>query len=180
VFLDATQACGWLDVDARRFAYVAAAAYKWLLSPRGAALCTFAPERREALVPHGAGWNAGADPWTALYGGPLRLAGDARRFDLSPAWLCWAGAAPALELLAGLGTAAVGAHDLALAARLRDGLDLPPSRSAIVSVDAGPQGAARLAAAGVRCATRAGRVRLSFHLYNTEDDVDRALAALRP
>jgi len=74
---------------------------------------------------------------------------------------------------------AIGAHDLALAARLREGLGLPPAASAIVALDANPDAARRLAAAGVRCATRAGRVRLSFHLYNTEDDVDRALAALR-
>ena len=58
--------------------------------------------------------------------------------------------------------------------------DATPGPSAIVSVGAAGGTAERLAAAGVRCATRAGRVRLSFHLYNTEDDVDRALAALRP
>jgi len=38
--------------------------------------------------------------------------------------------------------------------------------------------AERLAAAGVRAAVRAGRARLSFHLYTTEGDVDRALEAL--
>ena len=37
----------------------------------------------------------------------------------------------------------------------------------------------KLRAAGVRTAVRAGRVRASFHIYSTEDDVDRALAALR-
>jgi selenocysteine lyase/cysteine desulfurase len=36
----------------------------------------------------------------------------------------------------------------------------------------------RLAAAGVRAAVRAERARLSFHLYTTEADVDRALEAL--
>jgi selenocysteine lyase/cysteine desulfurase len=30
----------------------------------------------------------------------------------------------------------------------------------------------------VRTAVRAGRVRASFHLYNTTDDVDRAVKAL--
>jgi selenocysteine lyase/cysteine desulfurase len=177
VFLDATQACGWLDVDARRFAYVAAAAYKWLLAPRGAALCTFAPGHRDALVPHGAGWYAGEDRWSSLYGGPLRLAGDARRFDLSPAWLCWAGAAPALELVAGLGAPAIGAHDLALAARLRAGLGLPPGDSPIVAVGV-PGAEERLRAAGVRAAVRAGRLRASFHLTCGEADVDLALEAL--
>jgi len=177
VFLDATQGLGWLDVDATRFACVAAGAYKWLLSPRGAALGTFAPALRERLVPHGAGWYAGEDRWTALYGTPLRLAADARRFDLSPAWICWVGAAPALELLAGLGAPAVGAYDLALAARFRAGLGLPPGDSAIVSVDL-PGAEERLRAAGVRAAVRGGRVRASFHLHTSEADVDRALEAL--
>src|SRR6266540_2746138 len=35
--VDATQACGWLPIDATRFDYVACAAYKWLLCPRGTA-----------------------------------------------------------------------------------------------------------------------------------------------
>jgi len=41
-----------------------------------------------------------------------------------------------------------------------------------------PDAAARLAAAGVRAAVRAGRVRLSCHLTATAGDVDRALEAL--
>jgi selenocysteine lyase/cysteine desulfurase len=177
VFVDATQSCGWLDLDARRFAFVAAAAYKWLLSPRGSAFLVLAPEWRERLVPHGAGWYAGEERWEALYGTPLRLAADARRFDLSPAWLCWVGTAPALELLADVGAPAVGAHDLALADRFRAGLGLPPGDSAIVAVDR-PQAEERLRAAGVRAAVRGGRLRASFHLYCTEADVDRALEAL--
>ncbi|HEX8631727.1 MAG TPA: aminotransferase, partial [Catenuloplanes sp.] len=44
-------------------------------------------------------------------------------------------------------------------------------------VDA-PDAEARLAAAGVRAAVRAGRVRASFHVYSTEADVDLALDAL--
>ena len=37
---------------------------------------------------------------------------------------------------------------------------------------------AAMALAGVRAAVRAGRARLSFHLFTTESDVDRALEAL--
>jgi selenocysteine lyase/cysteine desulfurase len=37
---------------------------------------------------------------------------------------------------------------------------------------------ARLAAAGVTASARAGAARLAFHLYNTEADVERAVAAL--
>ena len=38
--------------------------------------------------------------------------------------------------------------------------------------------AERLRAAGIRASMRAGAVRVGFHLYNTEDDLDRLLDAL--
>jgi selenocysteine lyase/cysteine desulfurase len=178
--LDATHAVSWLELDATAFDLLVAGGYKWLLNPRGTALAACGPRALAELVPANAGWYAGEEPWATCYGLPLRLATGARRLDVSPGWLAWAGAAPALELLAGVGVEAIGAHDVALADRLRAGLDLPPGPSAIVSVGAAGGTAERLAAAGVRCATRAGAVRLSFHLYNDEDDVDRALAVLRP
>ncbi len=133
-YVDTTQSSGWLPLDCSRFDYTACAGYKWLLSPRGTAFFTIAPERREELVPLAAGWYAGEDVDASYYGAPLRLAGDARRFDLSPAWLSWVGAAPALELLAELGVEAIHAHDLRMAGRLRAGLGLEPGDSAIVSV----------------------------------------------
>jgi selenocysteine lyase/cysteine desulfurase len=177
VYLDVTQAAGWLPIDATRFTFVCAGAYKWLLSPRGTALMAVRPEAVERVIPHTAGWYAGQDPWSSIYGGPLRLPVTAKRFDVSPAWTCWAGTAPSLELIDELGPAAIGAYDLALAARLRNGLDMPPSDSAIVIANH-PDAEARLRAAGIRASVRAGRVRLSCHLPATVDDVDRALTAL--
>ena len=99
--VDATQACGWLPIDARRFDYLACAAYKWLLAPRGAAFMTVRRERLADVRPNAAGWYAGEDIWSSIYGGPLRLATTARRLDVSPAWLSWVGTVPSLELLAG-------------------------------------------------------------------------------
>jgi selenocysteine lyase/cysteine desulfurase len=178
-FVDTTQAMGWLALDCSRFDYTACAAYKWLLSPRGTAFFTVRPELRDELVPHAAGWYAGEDVHASYYGAPLRLAADARRFDVSPAWLNWVGAAEALSLLEDVGIEAIGAHDTAMAARLRAGLGLPPGDSAIVSVSGLPPDAAdRLQAAGVMAAGRGGALRLSFHLYSTERDVDRALEVL--
>lgn len=178
-FVDTTQATGWLPVDAARFDFTACAAYKWLLSPRGTAFFTLRPELRETLVPHAAGWYAGDDVPASYYGAPLRLARDARRFDVSPAWLNWVGAAPALALLEDVGIDAIHAHDVAMAARLREGLGLPPYDSAIVSVAGlGEDAAERLRAAGVMAAGRGGALRLSCHLYTTERDVDRVLDVL--
>ena len=64
-------------------AYTACGGYKWLLSPRGTAYFTINPTLIDDLTPHYAGWYAGDDPWSSVYGGPLRLAGDARRSDVS-------------------------------------------------------------------------------------------------
>ena len=177
VLLDTTQSCGWLPVDCSRVDYSVCAAYKWLLSPRGVAFMSVRPERLAALTPHAACWYAGGDIWSSIYGSPLRLSTDARRLDTSPAWFSWLGAAPALELLADLDPAAVQAHDVGLANAFLDRLGREPGNSAIVSVDV-PDAAQRLAAAGVRTAVRAGRVRASFHLYNTLDDVELAARAL--
>jgi len=176
-FVDATQACGWLALDASRYDYTACSAYKWLLSPRGSAFFTVRPERLAGLVPHAAGWYAGQDRWDSIYGEPLRLADDARRLDLSPAWLSWVGTAPALELLADVGAESVGAHAVALADRLREELGLPSSRSAIVSLGA-PGATERLKRADIRASVRGGAVRLGFHLYNDEEDVNAVIAAL--
>jgi len=177
VVVDATQAVGWLPRRWSRADAVVVSAYKWLMAPRGAAFAYLAPHLRERLTPLAAGWYAGQDPHEAYYGPPLRLATNARRFDVSPAWFCFVGAAPAMELLLDIGVERVHAHNVGLANRFRTGLGLPAGDSAIVTT-AIPDAEARLARAGVRAAVRAGRVRLSFHVYTTEADVDRAVEAL--
>jgi selenocysteine lyase/cysteine desulfurase len=177
VIVDATQGCGWLPFGAGRADAVVVGGYKWLMNPRGTAFAYLAPALRERMTPYAAGWYAGADPHDSYYGPPLRLADNARRFDISPAWFCYVGGAPTLELVEDIGVAAIGAHNVALANRFLTGLGRPPGHSAIVTVDA-PGAEQKLAAAGVRAAVRAGRVRASFHLYSTEADVDLALNAL--
>jgi selenocysteine lyase/cysteine desulfurase len=175
--VDATQACGWLPVDATRVDALVGGAYKWLLSPRGTAFMVTTPALRERLIPAQANWWAGDDPHTSYYGPPLRLASDARRFDISPSWFSWVGTNPALELIEQVGVEEIHSYDVGLANRFRAGLGLAPSNSAIVSVDV-PDAQARLEAAGVRAAVRGGQLRASFHLYTAEADVDTALNAL--
>jgi selenocysteine lyase/cysteine desulfurase len=177
--VDATQACGWLPIDAARVDVLVCGGYKWLGHPRGTAFMVVRDEVLDRLVAVNANWYANDDPWTSIYGLPFRHASGARRFDVSPAWSCWHGAVAALELLESIGIARVHEHDVTLANRLRAGLDLPAGDSAIVSLAAGDSAAGALRAAGVRASVRAGRIRISPHLHNDEADVDRALEALR-
>ncbi len=177
VVVDASQACGWLPFDAALADVVVVAAYKWLMCPRGAAFAYLSPRIRDSVRAIAAGWYAGAEAHDSYYGPSMRLAEDARRFDVSPAWFSWVGAVPALDVVERIGVAAIHDHNVALANRFLAGLDRPAGDSAIVTLDAG-DAPARLAAAGIRMAMRAGRLRASFHVYNTEADVDRALDAL--
>jgi selenocysteine lyase/cysteine desulfurase len=123
-----------------------------------------------------AGWYAGDDPFETNYDAPLRLADDASRFDLSPAWMSWVGALPALRLLGDVGIEAVYEHDVGLANRFRAGLGLEPGDSAIVALPAEDDLVARLRAADISVTVREGFIRISFHLWNTEAEVDRALS----
>ncbi|MFF7243253.1 aminotransferase class V-fold PLP-dependent enzyme [Embleya sp. NPDC008237] len=177
VYVDGTQACGWLPVDATRYDLFVVSAYKWLMAPRGAAYGYVSPELAARTLPHAANWYAGAPDVDPYYGPPLRLTDTARRFDTSPSWFCQVGADPALALVERIGVEHIHAHDVALANRFLTALGLPPGDSAIVAIDL-PDARARLEAADIRVSARAGRTRLAFHLYNTDAEVDAAVAAL--
>jgi selenocysteine lyase/cysteine desulfurase len=175
--VDASQAVGWLPIDVAGVDALVAHSYKWLMSPRGATFGYLSPRLQERCRPMAAGWYAGADVHSSYYGTRMHLAADARRFDQSPAWFSFVGAAPALELIEQIGVEEIHRHNLALANEFRAGLGLPPGNSAIVSAEL-PGAEEAFAAAGVRAAVRDGRLRASFHVYSTEADVELALKAL--
>ncbi len=173
-FVDVSHGAGWLPIDAGRFDVTACAGYKWLCSPRGTGYTTVG-EHVDWVVPRHSGWYSVEDPWERPYGPPFRQARSARAFDVSPAWFDYAGAAPALELLASVGVNVANAHSVGLANRFRAEIGLAASNSAIVAIDGDSD---KLDAAGIRTAGRAGRVRTSWYLYNNQRDVDSAIEAL--
>ncbi|UNS96334.1 aminotransferase class V-fold PLP-dependent enzyme [Streptomyces tubbatahanensis] len=189
VMLDVTQAAGWLPLSADDYDYVVCGAYKWLLCPRGTSFLVVSRQAQEAgaLRPLHAGWVAGASPWDDCYGPIARLAPHARAYEQPVPFLSYVGAARSLALIEELGgPEAIGAHDRALAARFRaevaelDGGYAPvPGDSAVVAVPGLGHAAERLAAEGVSLSVREGNLRAGFHLYNTEEDVDRLLRLLR-
>src|SRR5574337_684328 len=177
--IDATHALGWKQVDLAWADSVVAHGYKWLLAPRGAAWMSLSDRMIATLVPHTANWSAtGLDVPSSMYGLPLRLAHDARRLDSSPVWFSLFGAGLSLPWLASLNRTALEAHTTGLANQLRTELGREAAESAIVSIP-GAYAADALRNAGIRASLRAGGARVAFHLYNTVEDLDCVLDALK-
>jgi cysteine desulfurase / selenocysteine lyase len=191
LFVDACQGAGGIRLDPERdgFDILVADSYKWLMGPRGAGYMYLSPAARERFRPVTMGWRSARNPRETYYGTTMDLSETASRFDSSLSWISMVGDREALLLLNAVGIEAIEAHNLGLAHRFRAGLEelaieTPPfpeeERSPVVALtlpDAETT-ITRLAAAGVIGALRADGIRLSFHVFNNESDVDRALEAL--
>ncbi len=184
VLLDATQGVPFVSLDGviDRIDYLVCSGYKHLLSPRGSAYLYVRRDRWDGLEARNANWRAADLPYGRYFGGPLTLAPDARRFDVSRGWFAWVGAAASLHLLTEW--KALGAFDAVrdLARGLADRLDVPWYGGSLVCAPLGDGEAARtaLAAAGIRASVRGTAIRFAVHVYTTEADLDRAAEAVRP
>jgi selenocysteine lyase/cysteine desulfurase len=96
------------------------------------------------------------------------------------AWFSWAGAAVSLGLLADWQRQGVLRHPVDLARRLAVHLGLPEPVGSVISVPVDDAELVRthLAGVGIKTAVRAGSVRVSPHVYNSAEQIDRAADAL--
>jgi selenocysteine lyase/cysteine desulfurase len=204
--VDAIQGVGALALDAAGLAdlgldAVALASHKWLLGPEGVGLLYVSDRVVERFRSTRQGWRsvAGKFEWGEIDPTPAE---GALRFEAGTLNVYGIHALGAsLELLRAAGNGskeAVEARVLALADRAAAGLErlgftlavdrgpaaegAPAGTSGIVA-GAHPERTAEelsdaLAERGIVTSFRAGRLRLSPHVYNTEDEIDRTLEAL--
>jgi selenocysteine lyase/cysteine desulfurase len=189
VYVNLTQSLGALrfDVADARPDFAAVHGYKWMLGPRGAGWLYVRPDRLDEVGPLEASWKSVPEPHEDYYGGPLELASEARKLDTSLPWFSWPGALASLDLLLSLDREAVENRCLGLASAFREaagerGFRMVPQEvpSQTVSLEVSdPEGVRqRLQERDVVGAVRGGNVRLGFHAFNVESDVERALEAL--
>jgi selenocysteine lyase/cysteine desulfurase len=194
--VDATQLAGAGPVDMTRWGAdaVVTSGYKWLSSHGGVALLAAAPELCDRL-PQIVGWKGTDNPF-AFDARTLRLANDARRFELSTmSYASVVGLESSMAILSSAGFDRIARHAATLAARLVgrvEGLGWHPFRS-LDDPGASPHivslrharyrpdvTAARLASEHrIICGGRGDGLRISLHAYNDEADVDRLVEALR-
>jgi selenocysteine lyase/cysteine desulfurase len=190
LLIDATHAAGVIAMDVRKLDpdFVIFPTYKWLLGPYGRAFLYVAKRHQEKtpLEQTSAGRRS-VRAEQAVYFADTRYVPDARRFDMGERdhFISLEMAAIGIEMLTGWGAAAVVERLAMLTGRLADGLRgldlvIPETRvrAPHILCPAFPGGMPegliqKLAAENIYVAPRLGRMRISPHVYNDEEDVDR-------
>jgi cysteine desulfurase / selenocysteine lyase len=194
LFLDAIQALGVFPLDVKRTPvdFFAADGHKWLLGPEGAGLFYIRSNHLDLLRPLGIGWNSVAH--AGDFARPdLVLKRSAGRYEggtYNMGGLAALGAS--LDLLTEHGVPSIAKRLLDVTNELCERL---PSLGIIVASDRDPERASGIVSCEVpsrdpgeikrRCLERnvivncrAGRLRISPHVYTNAEDLDRLLEAL--
>ncbi|MCB4768472.1 aminotransferase class V-fold PLP-dependent enzyme [Ancylobacter sp. Lp-2] len=191
LLVDVSHAAGVVEIPVECCDILVACTHKFLLGLHGAGFLYWNEERLGPCPVVAPGWNSAARyrvadgrlDWAPRDGMAAIEAGNPNFGSLYAL-------KAALDRVDALPLRAVESHALALAGRLKAMLaarDIPlwtpmeaghaGSSVAIPCAEAGAV-AARLAEEGLLVAASDGRLRLSFHLHNARDDVDRAATAL--
>jgi selenocysteine lyase/cysteine desulfurase len=189
--LDDYQDCGTrpIDVKALGVDFYTAGTLKYLLGPPGVAFLYVRKELIDSLIPTVSGWFAQANPF-AFDTTHFNPAPSARRFEAgTPPIPSLYGCLPGIGLLREIGLAAVASHVKKLACALTKGaqalgfgVKTPPDTVGPLVVlqcrDADGL-VAKLAARDIIVSSRRDGLRVSFHVYNTLEDVDVLLHELQ-
>jgi selenocysteine lyase/cysteine desulfurase len=192
VLVDAYQAAGAIPIDVRALDadFLAAGTVKYLLGSAGLAFLYCRSELVERIRPTSTGWFADENIFQMdIY--DYSPAPTARRFEhgTPPIPSIYAGIA-GLELVQEMGVAEVEEHVRGLTAQLADGVDElggrvvtprdPERKGPLVAIASTDEHAlvAALGDEGIVTSSRAGNLRVSFHGYNTSEDVEAVVASL--
>jgi selenocysteine lyase/cysteine desulfurase len=201
LLVDATHAIGVIATNVRTLDpdFLVFPTYKWLVGPYGRAFLYVAKRRQEGVPLEQTSYGRrGIASERAPYFADLDFVAGARRFDMGERdhFISLEMAAIGMELLAEWGAAAVAERLTMLTARLAEGLLAEGlGDCGVIVPDAAVRAPhilspafrngmperliERLAAEQVYVAPRVGRMRISPHVYNDEEDVDRFLATFR-
>jgi selenocysteine lyase/cysteine desulfurase len=197
LLVDATHGAGVMPIDVRKLDpdFLVFPTYKWVLGPYGRAFLYIARRHQdgEPLEQTAYGRRAISSE-RAPYMKDTSYTSGARRFDMGERdhFVSLEMAAVGMEMMAGWGQAEILERLAMLTGQLADGLGnikgvrLPDPRVRaphILSLgfaDGMPEGLIeRLAAESVHVAPRLGRMRISPHVYNDEEDVERFVTTFR-
>lgn len=179
-----------LDVHSLGVDFMVTGALKYLIGPAGVAFLYVRRDLIERLEPLSTGWFGRVDPF-AFSNDRLDWSPSARRFETgTPPIPNVYAAAAGIELLETIGPAMIGTHVDRLVERFARGArergfdvatpDAAAARGPLVVVRTTDAAAmvGRLEARGIIASARGTGLRVSFHAYNNDEDVDAVLEAL--
>jgi cysteine desulfurase / selenocysteine lyase len=191
--VDVIQSAGAVPIDVRamNIDFAFAGGHKWLMGPPGAGFLFVRRERTSALNSPLVGWMSVINPmdWSLKF----TRRPDAGRFETGThAFSALAGFKASLELLLDVGIENINAHVVKLGRLLEAGarakgyqITTPQAehRSGSLCFTGGPMNVDDTvkhlrANHRIEISTRMGRLRFAPHLYNTEEQVGRMVAAL--
>jgi selenocysteine lyase/cysteine desulfurase len=196
LLIDATHAAGVISIDVRGLEpdFLVFPTYKWLLGPYGRAFLYIAKRRQDGVPLEQTSYGRrGISSERETYYRDVEFVAGARRFDMGERdhFISLEMASIGMEMMAEWSCDAVAERLRLLTERLADELRNP----SVVVPDASlraphilslrfPYGMPerlmeRLAAEQVFVAPRIGRMRISPHVYNDEDDIDHFVAVFR-
>lgn len=190
--LDIAQSAGAVPVDLKAIQadFAVGTSVKYLCGGPGAAFLWVEKETAERTTPLDVGWFSHETPFAMNIRDFRYAQGAARFWGGTPSVAPYAAAAAGLEVLSDTGIEAIYAHNQRLLTRFLDAL---PRRALVSHGKEGERGSSALIAvpdvavasrvltnAGIAHDCRRNAVRVSMHLYNTDEDVDALLAAIGP
>jgi selenocysteine lyase/cysteine desulfurase len=193
--VDATQSAGVLAMDVTRLDpdFVIFPTYKWLLGPYGRAFLYVARRHQQGIpLEQTSGGRRDVRAENAVYFTDISYVPDARRFDMGERdhFISLEMASIGMEMMAEWGAAAIAQRLSMLTERIAEGMrhigvSVParhiraPHILSLGFANGMPKGLIEgLASEGIYVAARLGRMRVSPHVYNDEEDADRFAAAL--
>jgi selenocysteine lyase/cysteine desulfurase len=193
LYVDGTQSVGGIRFDVQRIRpdVLGVHGYKWLNSPTGAGFMYVSPELRPKLPPSEIGWRSHYD-WRSVHnlhhGAPV-FSDKAEKYEggMIPFTLLY-GLAASIEMQLQIGLELIEARVLSLAGCVREtlcglGAQIENYRSPIIAARFESTDPSELTRAlrerRVLVAARKGRLRVSPHFYNNEQDIEVLARELR-
>tara|TARA_R110002096_G_scaffold310126_10_gene504724 strand:+ start:7789 stop:8922 length:1134 start_codon:yes stop_codon:yes gene_type:complete len=190
--VDVTQAAGRVDLDCLDADCLFASSYKWLLGSHGSCVVAVPRHARDRIIVRAGGWYHLANAFDA------DRFSRAEPFPGAPGFAVGMPAFPAIyalrsgiDLIRETGARRIAEHADPLVARIHEGLaelgfetmspPQPGNSSGIISFQTTADAALSdfLLSKNIHVMHQAGRIRISIHGYNTEEDIDRCLEALK-